>query len=174
MKHLFVALSCPLAFTACAFFGFDNSYSVTYDTNPQGASIVCGGFHKGYSPYIAYYDKKALEESPYTEPCEAVWFSGAKAKFDNYLGSDMTKYPNGVHITLRRPDVPGLEKDMQFALQVKQLQNQENFQNQQLSIQQQQLSIQQQQLNNQAKGLQQQQKQHEQFMDYMNYGNYLR
>jgi len=36
--------------------GCASKYVVTYDSNPQGASLVCSGKNWGYTPKKLYYD----------------------------------------------------------------------------------------------------------------------
>lgn len=103
-----------LAFSACS-----SPYAITYATNPSGANIVCNGVSEGYSPVTFYYDKKDLERTNYrTEPCKAVWISGAEEYFSNDWSKAVKKFPEGAMRNLQRPEHPDLEKDMQFALEV--------------------------------------------------------
>lgn len=60
-----------------------SSYSITYNTNPIGAALVCGGTSEGYTPVTLEYDKKKFKENPYTQECEAIWMSGARETFPN-------------------------------------------------------------------------------------------
>jgi hypothetical protein len=104
-----------LILSGCA----SNQYSVKYDTNPEGASVVCKGINKGYSPVTLYYtldenNKKTGKMN--TISCTANWISGAKRDFSNTL--DLKKYPNGVIKTLSRPNVEGYAQDAEFALKV--------------------------------------------------------
>jgi len=99
--------------------GCSSKYSITYNTNPEGASVICKGVNEGYSPVTLYYtpddnNKKIGKMS--TVSCTAYWISGAKKDFSNTW--DLNKFPNGVMQTLQRPNVEGYEKDAQFALQV--------------------------------------------------------
>lgn len=99
--------------------GCSSKYSITYNTNPEGASVVCQGVNKGYSPVRLYYTPDENQKkvgSMRTVPCTAYWVSGAKKDFGNTW--DLNKFPNGVMQTLQRPNVEGYEKDAQFALQV--------------------------------------------------------
>ena len=104
-----------LILTGCG----SKQYSITYNTNPEGASIVCNGINKGYSPVTLYYtpdDKQWQYGKMRTISCTANWISGAKKDFSNTW--DLNKFPDGVMETLQRPNVEGYEKDAQSALQV--------------------------------------------------------
>lgn len=118
-----------------------SSYSITFNTNPIGAMLVCDGVSEGYTPVTLEYDKKKLKENPYIQECEAIWMSGARATFSNDLSKAIKEYPEGgIQSTLQRPsDVPGLEQDMQFAFQVEQQRREEAY----LRAQQQQQQLQQ-------------------------------
>lgn len=105
-----------------------SSYSITYNTNPIGAALICEGVPRGYTPLTLEYNKKKLKENPHTQECEAFWMSGARAAFPTDWSEVIKKYPKGVESTLQRPsDVPGLEQDMQFAFQVEQQKRQEAY-----------------------------------------------
>jgi len=96
---ILVCLACLLCvFNAC-------SYSITYNTNPIGAQIICAGKSIGFSPITLKYDQLTLEKSPYTEPCEDYWISGAKASFPNFWGEILRRFPSGVTYTIQRPSV---------------------------------------------------------------------
>lgn len=93
---------------------------VTYNTDPPGAMIYENGVFKGYSPvtFIYNFPIKA-KDNPYVllKGTEARWVSGATAKVDQLKAY----WSNGVFqsFTFKRPDgVDGLDKDMQFALEV--------------------------------------------------------
>ncbi len=79
---------------------------------------------------------KSEEDSYKTWPCEAIWISGARVSFPTDLSEAVKRYPRGVMFTEKRPDnVEGLEKDMQFALQVRQHKMQQHYMQQQLLLQ---------------------------------------
>ena len=109
------------------------SYAVTFNTNPIGANIICGGVNQGYSPVNLEYNKKALKEHNFRiESCETVWISGARIEFPDNISDVFEEFPKGVMLTLQRPEHPDLEKDMQFAFQVQQMKQQQmQFQYQQ-------------------------------------------
>ena len=106
--------------------GCASKYSITYNTNPTGASIICNGTNEGYSPVTLYYepDKNNKEQGEMrTTPCSAYWISGVQKDFSNTW--DLNKFPDGVMQTLQRPNGDGYTKDAQFAVQVQSMQYQQ-------------------------------------------------
>jgi hypothetical protein len=103
-----------------------SGYNITYNTEPGGASVICDGTNKGYSPVTLIYspnkETKKLGAMK-TSPCTAVWSSGARETFTNTW--DLNKFPDGVMQTLPRPNVDGYAQDAEFALKVKQMKNQQ-------------------------------------------------
>lgn len=100
--------------------GCATNYSVTYDSNPQGALLVCGGENKGTTPTtISYdvdkYDKERGFINP--EPCGANWVSGMHMPYDKSF--DLTKSPKSAKQILQRPDGDGYAQDEAFALELK-------------------------------------------------------
>ncbi len=100
-------------------------YAIKYDSQPQGATVVCNGQNLGYTPQVRYYDKKKVMSQTKIDmsECYAKWSSGAMAKYGAFSPS---QYPDGVTNTLPRPNVPGYQQDAEFELKVKQMQNQNN------------------------------------------------
>lgn len=74
-----------LAIMAFGFVGCGGDYGITYNTNPIGANIICGGVGKGLSPLTLYYDRDGIDDDGflYTTPCKAVFSSGYVDYFDN-------------------------------------------------------------------------------------------
>ena len=104
-------------------------YGVNYDSNPTGAALICEGQHKGYTPVTLYYD---FDDGNYlTQECEAVWLSGATAKYQNDLSYAVKKYPRGAGILVRRPQHPDLDKDLMFSMQADQMRMQQAMMQQQ-------------------------------------------
>ena len=106
--------------------GCSSKYPITYNSTPQGASVVCNGVNKGYTPTTLYYEPDENQKklgSMRTVPCTAYWMSGAKEDYSNTW--DLKKFPDGVMQTLQRPNVEGYEKDAQFALQVQNMKYQQ-------------------------------------------------
>ena len=104
-----------LAIMAFGFVGCE--YAITYNTNPIGASIVCGGVGKGLSPLTLYYDRDGIDDDGflYTTPCKAVFSSGYVDYFDNKW--DTNQFPQGVKRTLTRPQGDGYQQDMAFGME---------------------------------------------------------
>lgn len=104
-----------------------SGYGITYHTEPSGASIICNGINKGYSPVRLYYspgkDSKK-NGSMNTKPCKAIWSSGATKNFSSTW--DLKKFPDGVMQTLSRPNVAGYAQDAEFSLKVLSMKAQQN------------------------------------------------
>jgi hypothetical protein len=84
----------------------------------------------GYTPTTLYIPKSAIKNETRLDltVCTANWSSGAS---DFYRSISLQEFPNGVIVTASRPDVAGLQQDMEFALQVQQVQYLQQQQNQQ-------------------------------------------
>lgn len=102
---------------AFGFVGCGGDYGITYNINPIGANIVCGGVGKGLSPLTLYYDKDGIDDKGflYTTPCKAVFSSGYVDYFGNQW--DTNKFPKGVQQTLTRPQGDGYQQDMAFGME---------------------------------------------------------
>jgi hypothetical protein len=100
--------------------GCTSGYSITYNTEPKGASVICQGVNKGYSPVTLHYSpdessKKSAKME--TVPCVAVWSSGVRKGFSSTW--DLNQFPDGVKQTLQRPNGNGYSQDASFALQLR-------------------------------------------------------
>lgn len=104
-----------LSLNACGY------YSVTFDSNPQGAILICNGQHYGYTPAKLSYDIDDQYEFLDLSSCTANWISGAQYRYDTV---PIKQFPHGVRITAPRPSVPGYAEDAGFALQIQQLEYQ--------------------------------------------------
>lgn len=114
-------LLAAMLLTGCA-----NTYKVQYNTEPMGASIICGGSNEGYSPVTLEYslNEENKEKGFFkTVPCTAVWSSGVKKNFGNTW--DIVKFPGGVMSTLTRPNSPGYSQDADFAFKIQQMRRQQ-------------------------------------------------
>ena len=78
-----------------------SGYAITYNTSPQGASVICNGKHEGYSPVKLYYEFDMEKRYGYSEPCYTQWSSTGKKHYSTTW--DLKKFPNGVIQTL---DIP--------------------------------------------------------------------
>lgn len=102
----------PLTYILPLFlYGCSSDYPVNYDSTPQSAYVVCNGETKGFTPLTLYYKKSVITENGilHTVPCQAIWASGLSTPFNNYI--DINQYPNGVKITVQRPDGDGYSID---------------------------------------------------------------
>lgn len=119
-------LALVLVTSGCA---SSTSFGVTYDSTPQGAALVCAGVNRGYTPVTTYFDRKALEGyTTINNGCVAIWSSGARAEYEPI---PWQQFGAGVTVTKQRPDVPGIQQDMEFALKVEQARNQQQYLQQQ-------------------------------------------
>jgi len=108
-----IAIGISALLSGCA----SNQYVVTFDTNPQGATLVCNGKNFGYTPVKLYYDKKNITSSTMNvSNCKATWVSGASQSYPYNLN---VYESGGTLITLPRPNVAGYSQDAEFALKVK-------------------------------------------------------
>ena len=124
----FTLLAMVLVIAGCA--TGPSRFGVTYDSYPQGATLQCGGAVMGYTPTTLYYDIKGLENRVYlVNNCKATWVSGAEYHYESIPWQN---FGRGVTVTLQRPEVPGLQQDMEFALQAQQFQAQQRYQQQAL------------------------------------------
>jgi hypothetical protein len=119
MKNLHTAVVALLMLSGCA-----SGYPVTFDSNPQGATLICEGTNWGYTPRTLYYSAEQTREIKQLEKvdlsaCSANWISGARS---NYGIFSPRQFPNGVMQTVQRPNVRGLQQDAEFALKVQTMQ----------------------------------------------------
>jgi len=115
--------------------------SLTVLSQPEGAYIteIRTGKSFGMAPIAVVYNPAELEQNKNSEGCymvggfEARWVSGAISIVDpiKLCGSNVGSYNIGFN---RNPSHPGLEKDLQFVIQLQTLRAQQ----QQASAQQQQ------------------------------------
>jgi hypothetical protein len=99
------------------------SFGVTYDSFPRGATLLCSGSNFGYTPVTLFYELEKIKGQTYINSnCSANWASGAKS---NYDAIPWQNFGSGVTTTAARPNTPGIEKDMEFALKVEQAQAQQ-------------------------------------------------
>lgn len=96
-----------------------NYYSITFDSNPQGATLICGGKNRGYTPKTIRYNssmrKHATIDISY---CSAHWVSGVSKEY-----SEINTFTNGgTLVTLQRPKGEGFSQDAEFAFKVKSMQ----------------------------------------------------
>lgn len=113
-----------------------NYYKITYNTEPIGASVICNGTNEGYSPVtLNYSPNEDHKKMGYIKAasCTATWISGVKKDFTNTW--DLNKFPDGVMETLQRPSGDGYSQDVEFALKVQQMKNQQAYYLNQMALQ---------------------------------------
>ena len=119
MKKVILISALGFFLTGCA---TTKQYPLNFDSQPQGASLICNGQSMGYTPQVLYYDVEYSPESPnvlrINNHCQGVWSSGVS-------GSYPTQFPiypsGGTRYTLQRPNLPGYSQDAEFALKVRNL-----------------------------------------------------
>lgn len=104
-----------LLLTGCA----TNQVKVTYYSDPASAALYEGQRAFGYTPFTLVYPITPQDsERGYMllRGTTVVWASGASASVQS-LKADLSQ-GNNFHFIFIRPDVPGREVDLNFALQV--------------------------------------------------------
>lgn len=120
IKGLMVVLLITLFLEGCA-----TQAELTVITQPEGAYVSEAGSGTGFgiAPVVIYYNPQQLRQSINAKGCfmvrglEARWASGAVAATETVelCGSDVGYYT----FTLSRPpSYPGLDKDLQMAMQI--------------------------------------------------------
>ena len=100
-----------------------STLKVTYQSDPPGASLFQNGQLMGYTPYTLQYqlsDDDRRQGVKLLQGTSVKWASGASANVPN-LTANLTQFGLTQHFTFQRPDVPGRETDMQFALELQKL-----------------------------------------------------
>jgi len=113
-----------LALSLVVLAGCSNSYRITYDSDPQGATLICSGENEGYTPVkIDYLESIRNSPTANLSHCSANWASGAVKTY----GKNVTIFPSsdGTITTVQRSKGRGYAEDAAFALRVKQMQTQE-------------------------------------------------
>lgn len=128
MKSSFLLATTIVALTGCA-----SGYPATYNSIPQGATLVCGNSVKGITPYTGYTSADVLEklaalkreqEKTFEEAgakgvpeyliqdakekaaalgCRAVWTSGATALYDPVDADTAKAHPKGIVLLVNHP-----------------------------------------------------------------------
>lgn len=121
MNKLYIIIVTMIFLSGCA----SSPYEVQFDSNPQGAVLVCDGKNWGYTPETLYLSKKSIQGKSELNlsGCTATWVSGAQERYSTVV--PLNKYPDGVKITAHRPNAPNLKQDMDFALKVQQFKYQQ-------------------------------------------------
>jgi len=105
-------------------YGCASNYVVTYDSIPQGASLVCNGTNWGYTPTQLRYDASVRKQSTMrSDNCSANWISGARVSYP----TELRVFPSaGTIVTVNRPRGDGYAQDAEFALRVQQMKTQQS------------------------------------------------
>jgi len=118
MKNIiFVCIAFGLS--GCNTICWDCTYGIEFVTEPEGATLFCGGKNEGLTPVSLSYDKKALEQNPRIEECKVVFLSGYEESYGTDLRVDQNRFPNGVIYTITRPNTLGYTEDMLWATRLK-------------------------------------------------------
>lgn len=104
---------------------------VLFDSNPRGALIVCDGRSGGYTPSVeifTYTEEEKVRGRGFIPACSLKWASGATVDIEK---TDISTTNHGVSFSasengyvknltevIQRPNIPGYEKDAEFALKV--------------------------------------------------------
>ena len=125
---LLLCIASSIALTGCA-----TGYPSTYNSMPQGATLVCGNSVKGTTPYTGYTSvavlerlaeikrgwEKSMEEARAkgvpehkiqeqnaafaATGCRAIWASGATALYDPVNADTAKSHPNGIDLLVNHP-----------------------------------------------------------------------
>ncbi|HHQ4614489.1 TPA: hypothetical protein ACSP2F_002634 [Aeromonas veronii] len=118
MSKLYIVMAAVFFLSGCA----SNTYPVTYATDPEGAELFCNGVGQGdFTPLTLYYtlDKETKERGTLnTVQCEARWRSGVTAQANSQF--NLGEFPNGVIVTIPRPNAEGYAADAEYALKIRQ------------------------------------------------------
>ena len=147
---LLLCISSIFALTGCA-----TGYPVTYNSIPQGATVICGNSVKGTTPYTGYTSAAILEEladikrrweQRYEEErakgtservidrvkaenaaigCRAIWASGATAIYEEVDADTAKARPNGIDLLVNHPGDANTRTMDSLSGQVQQLQPQQ-------------------------------------------------
>ena len=116
-----------LLLSGCA----SDRYAVRFDSDPQGANVVCNGVSQGYTPVTSSLNKTNFTQAA---TCTAKWISGAERTFPTVTIQTMRDYPSGVRVSVTRLSQDGYSQDAQAAqnsyYQQQQLQQQQRIINQ--------------------------------------------
>lgn len=110
-SHFFATLLAAAALTGCATAPPPTSAMLTYETDPEGATLFEGGKSLGSAPVTRTYAGDGKSDSVRTPLVTAIWPSGAKESYYTILplGSDR------VAVIDRPAGAPGLQADLDHA-----------------------------------------------------------
>lgn len=105
-----------LALGACS------TIAVTYQSDPEGATVVCNGHVFGEAPVTIRYKLRDVDKRLgilYTDPCYAQWVSGYRAPFNNRVA--LSVIPAFGSQMVQRPFGDGYAQDADYGLRVQTL-----------------------------------------------------
>lgn len=114
MLRLATALALVLLQPACA-----SNLQITYYSDPPGAVLYQDGQPIGYAPRTLHYQPPGEQQHGRgrVRGIKAVWASGATAEIP-FLNVDVNAHGLNQQFTFLRPDVPGRDADMRFAVEL--------------------------------------------------------
>jgi hypothetical protein len=125
-KRLLALLSAALLAGGCS-----TVLKVTYQSDPPGAAVYQGSQLFGYTPVTLEYQVTDEDRRAGTKRLQGTrvkWASGATASID-VLTADLRLLGLTQQFTFERPDVPGRDIDLRYALEIERM----NLQRQQAS-----------------------------------------
>ena len=104
--------------------GCSSKYAVTFNSDPEGATLICNGQNWGVTPRTLYYDESVKKQpSINVGNCSANWVSGAREYYPNHL---KVYSSGGTEIKVQRARGEGYAQDASYALQLRQTRAAEN------------------------------------------------
>lgn len=98
--------------------GCSSKYAVTFDSDPEGATLICNGQNWGLTPRTLYYDESVKkQQSINIGNCSANWVSGARERYPSRLHVYSS---GGSSIKVQRARGEGYAQDASYALQLRQ------------------------------------------------------
>ena len=116
---VYTMIACAAAMAGCATSANRNHASMTFYSNPSGATISSQGQNLGNAPQVKVWTLRDGQNSAVSAPVVATWESGATAT----ATFDLTAGQHGAWTFQRPQDVPGLQTDVQWAKHLQQQQH---------------------------------------------------
>jgi hypothetical protein len=91
-------------------------YSVTFNTYPQGATLICNNKNIGYTPQKLSYLFNSNSYSSNIESCSANWASGYSENYPTSISTNTSK--TNINLLLQRPKTDDYNIDADFELKV--------------------------------------------------------
>jgi hypothetical protein len=108
-------------------------YTVTFDSYPQGATVICNNKNLGYTPQTSHFLLNTNEDTNVTsiESCSANWASGYSQNYPSSISTKKSDTEEDVNFLLRisktdgyNMDSHGYNIDTEFELKVQTMQYQ--------------------------------------------------